>query len=338
MKILHCSDIHLDSPLSGLGPNAKVRRDEITSGFCELVDYAAREADALIIAGDLFDGASPREKTVRAVTDAFRAAKNLVIFLLAGNHDAKGLDRRIIRGLPENVFTFEKTSTYGLGAVAVSGLEAGQRGEFSFDESKFNILVLHGDEKSLDFKRLEKLPVDYFAMGHWHAFSRRNFGRGVMCYSGAPEPRGFDETGETGFVLLDTDKKGEDMISHLNRAKRKIVTKTLDVTGISSDYELGAAFESLAAGVSERDYLNLVCIGRRERAVDAGTLALKADRFFAFRLEDGTAAAFDLGSLLKEQSVFGEFARLIEKSGASERVKNTALEEGLGALGYGEQA
>ena len=46
---------------------------------------------------------------------------------------------------------------------------------------------------------------DYVALGHIHKYKKGSIdSRGVYCYSGCLEARGFDECGEKGFVLLDT--------------------------------------------------------------------------------------------------------------------------------------
>lgn len=336
MKILHCSDIHLDSPLAGLGRKAKQRRDELTASFCSLVAYAEKHADALVVAGDLFDGAVFSSATLKAVTEAFARAERLKIFLLMGNHDAKSFDAAAVRRLPPNVFLFDQTVTYDLGEVSISGFEMGRERKIAPDPDKFNILVLHGDEKDIDFGFFSKLPIDYLALGHYHRFGCKKFARGLMCYSGSPEPRGFDEPGETGFVMLDTSQKGEKMIERVISAGRKIATAEIDVTGIESGAGLLAAFEEKTAGLPQRDYLNLVLRGRRNKNVDIELLMAKSENFFAFRLEDNTSLAFDKDKLMAEQSVYGEFIRLVWQSGADETVKNAAAERGLFALGWGE--
>ncbi len=46
--------------------------------------------------------------------------------------------------------------------------------------------------------------IDYLALGHIHSYKKERLDdRGVYCYSGCLEGRGFDECGEKGFVLLD---------------------------------------------------------------------------------------------------------------------------------------
>ena len=50
--------------------------------------------------------------------------------------------------------------------------------------------------------------IDYLALGHIHKYKQAELDqRGVYCYSGCLEGRGFDECGEKGFVLLDIDEE-----------------------------------------------------------------------------------------------------------------------------------
>ena len=58
MKIIHTSDLHLDSALTTRLDSKKVRerKSELILSFKRIVEKAAREkAEAFIIAGDLFD-------------------------------------------------------------------------------------------------------------------------------------------------------------------------------------------------------------------------------------------------------------------------------------------
>ena len=60
-RILHCADLHLDSPLRGLeadpdAPAERIRR-ATRDAFANLVDLAiAEQVKLVLIAGDLYDG------------------------------------------------------------------------------------------------------------------------------------------------------------------------------------------------------------------------------------------------------------------------------------------
>ena len=83
------------------------------------------------------------------------------------------------------------------------------------DPSKINILMLHGQmtenpsvvDYGIDVRRLRGKHIDYLALGHLHSHREGILDeRGIFCYPGCPEGRGFDECeGEHGLILLETD-------------------------------------------------------------------------------------------------------------------------------------
>ena len=108
MKIIHCSDLHLDSPLgSNFSPEkASQRNAELRAAFARMVAFACREqVDAVLIAGDLFDSSYVSSSTAAFVAEQIRMASSVVFFYLRGNHDeAKDVFEEIEK--PENLKTF----------------------------------------------------------------------------------------------------------------------------------------------------------------------------------------------------------------------------------------
>ena len=75
MKLIHCADIHLDSPMQThmTAQQASVRNTEMLQSFVRLTEFAQERAvRAVLIAGDLFDGARVRARTVDALLAAMR--------------------------------------------------------------------------------------------------------------------------------------------------------------------------------------------------------------------------------------------------------------------------
>ena len=90
MKLLHCADIHLDSVMeSNLPPErAKERKRELLAGFAAMVQYGAEhDVRGVIIAGDLFDGASCAKRTRTYVLDLIAGHPQIEFYYLSGNHD-----------------------------------------------------------------------------------------------------------------------------------------------------------------------------------------------------------------------------------------------------------
>ena len=94
MKILHTSDIHIDSPMTARLPSAKIRerRRELISNFSDLVSEARKNGcSAVIIAGDLFDSERVSRKAKIMVLDTILTARDLTFFYLIGNHEGDAL-------------------------------------------------------------------------------------------------------------------------------------------------------------------------------------------------------------------------------------------------------
>lgn len=91
MKILHTSDWHVGVTMKG-----RSRLDEQRAVFKEMVDIARTEAvDLVIVAGDLFDTASPASEAQKLLTAALSAlhSTGAEVVVIAGNHDnGKALD------------------------------------------------------------------------------------------------------------------------------------------------------------------------------------------------------------------------------------------------------
>lgn len=94
MKILHAADLHLGATCSAFGSLAPSRAGEVLEAFRRVPDIAAEERlDAILFAGDLFDGPKPAPEAMAAVRDTLRRLVDLCIpvFLVPGTHDATTL-------------------------------------------------------------------------------------------------------------------------------------------------------------------------------------------------------------------------------------------------------
>lgn len=90
MRIIHTADWHIGQALAGYG-----RESEHRSVLRRLAAIAQeREADALIVAGDIFDHQNPSGEAQRLYYETLvalrRARPDMAIVVTAGNHDAAG--------------------------------------------------------------------------------------------------------------------------------------------------------------------------------------------------------------------------------------------------------
>lgn len=112
MRLIHTSDWHLGHRLHDLG-----REVEHARFLAWLLDQIEAEgADALLIAGDIFDSANPpasaQEQWYRFLAEARRRFAALDIVVIGGNHDSaarldapnpllRALDVRLVGGMPQ---------------------------------------------------------------------------------------------------------------------------------------------------------------------------------------------------------------------------------------------
>ena len=91
MRLLHLADLHLGAACSAFGALAPQRRAAILEAFRSLPDRAVQHrVDAVLIAGDLFDGPAPDTELLAAARDVLRRLVDacVPVFLVPGNHDA----------------------------------------------------------------------------------------------------------------------------------------------------------------------------------------------------------------------------------------------------------
>lgn len=113
IRILHTADVHLDSPLRSLALRDPELRDRVRTSsrtaLTRIVDTAlAEEVAALLIAGDLFDGAERSARTAAFLTLQLERLRERGIqaFYIKGNHDAENpLTGELT--LPDNVHVFD---------------------------------------------------------------------------------------------------------------------------------------------------------------------------------------------------------------------------------------
>src|SRR5215203_393097 len=94
-RFIHTADIHLDSPLRSLAlrnPDlAELVGDASRQALVAIVDLCLEEqVDALVIAGDLYDGEQTSMKTARFLGSQLERLHRagIGVFKIRGNHDA----------------------------------------------------------------------------------------------------------------------------------------------------------------------------------------------------------------------------------------------------------
>ena len=94
MKIIHFSDLHLDSPFAWIGATggaARKRRQALRDTLVRIVDLTREvNADALFCGGDLYEQEHFRPDTAEFLKDTFAGLAPLPVYIAPGNHDWYG--------------------------------------------------------------------------------------------------------------------------------------------------------------------------------------------------------------------------------------------------------
>jgi exonuclease SbcD len=221
---VHAADLHIDSPLAGLGcKDAMVRERFANAGRRAVVALIEKtieaKADFLLICGDIFDGDWKDVTTglffVRELARLDRVG--IPTFVVKGNHDAECLMSKALP-YPESVRVFSSRSAQSLYIerlrVALHGRSfasrlVGQEFLASYPATRegwFNVGLLH---TALDGSRghesyapcsvedLKSFGYDYWALGHVHAAEEISRDPWIV-YPGNIQGRNVRETGPKG--------------------------------------------------------------------------------------------------------------------------------------------
>ena len=277
MKFLHAADIHLDSPLAGLGATAgaplALLRDATRRALSNMVERALEEkVDFVVIAGDLYDGDWRDYATglffVRQM--ARLAAEDIPVFIALGNHDA---DSRLTRQLtlPENVTVFraDRAHTVHLRdhAVALHGRSfptaaVNENLALAYPRAEpglFNIGVLHtaagGREAHLNYAPCSVADLigkgyDYWALGHVHAREILHEHPHIV-FPGNLQGRHIRETGTKGFTLVRVE---EARVVATDHVAADVVRWSRRIVDLSAAEDFEACIDVIAdALAAERD-------------------------------------------------------------------------------------
>ncbi len=350
MKIIHCSDIHLDSRMESnlTAAQARERNAEICATFARMAAFAVREqVSAVLIAGDLFDTQRVSAQTAGFVLDRIRSAANVDFFYLRGNHD----ESRDVFGqaeLPENFKTFGSDWTYHrIGDLVLAGLELDRENAHSmYDTLRLNpedtnIVLLHGQvstqpgEELIALPKLKNKGIDYLALGHIHSYQTEPLDdRGSWCYCGCLEGRGFDECGEKGFVLLDIS--GSQIKSEfVPFASRTLHEVFVDITDLLTVNEILDAMTAAAAHIPEEDLVKFTLRGSYtlETQKDLRFLKkmLEGSHYF-LKIKDESTLKIKKEDYEHDASLKGEFIRMVLSSDRPQDEKDQIILLGIRAL------
>ncbi len=346
MKIIHTSDLHIDSPLTSRLSEAKrdERRRELLYNF-ERLTLTAREIGAriIIIAGDLFDTERVTARAKSIVLSCIERSGDIAFLYLPGNHERDAL---LGESLPCNLKVFGKEWTYfETSDILFAGRSECEKNMFNSlvtKEGKKTVVVLHGEPSThsapggkIGLSEIPNKKIDYLALGHYHSYSRTVIDGATFVFCGTPEGRGFDEVGEKGFSLIEYD--GEKMIdSFIPFAKRKLHEIRFDIHGIYTTAELEDRVDECLRAIPRSDLVRLTLCGsfyiRLTKNTD-GLTRRYSHLFYYFEIKDESRPEIQTEDFVYDKSLRGEFVRLVlADESLGEEEKQKIIRTGLCAL------
>ncbi|MEL6204064.1 MAG: DNA repair exonuclease [Pseudomonadota bacterium] len=346
IKILHTADIHLDSPLRSLALRDPALRERVQTAtrtaLTRIVDAALTErAQAVLISGDLFDGAERSARTAAFLTqelDRLRAC-DVRVFYIKGNHDAENPITGHLT-LPDNVHVFD-----GRGAkvqlaegVWIHGVSFASRHAPDSLLPRFpapvaaavNIAMLHTSLAGAaghdpyapcTVAELAGMGFDYWALGHVHRRQIHAENPWIVM-PGMPQGRDIGEAGPKSATLITV---GEAItVKEVPVSAVEFLDIAVDVAGAASDDILrdrvrGAVNAAAQALLSDTGVVRLTLQGAtprrwqilRDRDVWAETadrIAQETGRLWLEKLRTDLSDPTEAG-----QGATDELARLMDE-------------------------
>lgn len=228
-RFVHTADLHLDSPLRSLAMRnsdlAELIGDATRQALVAIVDLCIDEqVDALIIAGDLYDGDQTSMKTARFLASQMQRLHeaSIATFIIRGNHDPLSrITQELI--LPPSVTVFGGRShvvdiAHGDLALSIHGLSFAKPHAPESLLEKYhrpapdavNIGIMHtslagapGHDLYAPCKAsdLHGWGFDYWALGHVHVRAQ-HAGEHMVVMPGMPQGRDINEGGEKTVTLV----------------------------------------------------------------------------------------------------------------------------------------
>jgi DNA repair exonuclease SbcCD nuclease subunit len=266
-RFVHTADLHLDSPLKSLALRdpelAAVVGNATRQAMVRIVDLCIDEhVDALLIAGDLYDGDQTSMKTALFLAEQFARldAAGIRTFVIRGNHDnLSRITRELV--LPESVTVFRGVAATvmlrrddGSPPIAVHGL--------SFTDAQapgsllpkyrqpvagaINIGLMHtslGGAPGHDpyapcaVADLDAHGFAYWALGHIHRRAEYK-GAATIVMPGMPQGRDINEEGPKTVSLVEISGDGAVTVEERNTAVAQFRRLEVDVSGTDEWAEL----------------------------------------------------------------------------------------------------
>lgn len=339
VKIVHTADLHFDTPFNEVDDKQRaINKEELREVFKNIINFCKeKQVDILLLAGDIFDNLTLNRETIYFLENVFNNIKETRVFISPGNHDPYNNNSfyKLIKW-PENVYIFKdklekvyieelETNVWGAAFNEKYVRESLIKG-FSQNNKEINIMVIHGEISSssegneynpITLKDIKESGMDYIALGHRHNFSGiLKEGNTFYSYSGCPQGRGFDETGDKG-IIYGYVSKGAVELSFIKTCKRNYEEVYVDISNLFGYEEV---IKKILDVIKEEDRKNnlykIILKGEVSEKfhIEEKVLKSKLVRDFYFcKVVDKTSIALDIKELSKGYSVKSIFVKNLLK-------------------------
>lgn len=369
VRFIHISDVHLDTSFSASGFPSRLgdrKREAIRGTFRRVLDDArSREADLVLIAGDLFELERITPDTFEFLKQQFENLGGIRVFIAPGNHDpcvAGSPYREETWPANVHIFNAEEFQSVELPDIGVRvtgfGFTHSQMDERHFrrlpvlPDDLFNIVISHGSDASrvpagksrhgpFTIEEIAGKNVQYCALGHYHQQHRipNPVDDTQVWYSGIPEGRAWDEEGICGFLMAEIEN-GNLRVEGMPCSQYDLNTLIIDCdTFATREQILDSILEQRGAVFNSKTILRIQLVGALDPRLDLSIPELEerlAGEVLYIRWDDQTHPALDFDSIAMEKTLRGRFVRILnERIMEAPENERTVLER---ARLYGVQA
>ena len=297
LRFVHAADLHLDSPFTGIRAAAPENvagalYSATFDSYKNIIDLCISEqVDALLVAGDIYDGADRSLRAQRAFIEGLLTldAVGIRSFVCHGNHDPlDGWEARL--SYPAGchrfgaVFSAEPVFPGEPQRAVVYGISYPTREVFEnlvarlgqVEEGEFTIGLLHANVGGntdhapyapCTLDDLVQTGIDYWALGHVHTRQVLREGTPTVVYPGNTQGRHPNETGVRGVYLVEVEAGGNVNLDFRPTDTVRWERVSIDISGLETEQGLlnavGDAMQSLLDSAEGRSVVvRLTLTGR----------------------------------------------------------------------------
>lgn len=360
MKIVHFSDLHLDSKFAWAGASGDVarrRRQALRETLLRIVDLTREVgADALFCGGDLYEHERVTADTAEFLRATFASLGSTRVFIAPGNHDHFSPGSLYAHTTwPDNVHVFDQPAlqpvaldqsiTLWGAAHRVPANTPNFLDDFSTAGEGVHIALFHGSDRTwwseqddgvkqphapFDEHQIRDAGLTHAFLGHYHSPKDAPH----HTYPGNPEPLEFGERGERGAVVVTVDSTGT-----ITRERHRVAVTTahdlsLEITGCTNQQQVRDKLVLMTAGLV--GLARLTVIGELDPNVELAVTDLGdiLDTVFdAHRIQFGEIhTTYDIETLRAEPTVRGRFVNDVLAAALTPDEERRVLVTGLRAL------